>query len=288
MKEDWWSYNPIAETYARVAEGLYFATPASDLLSLLHPVPGSRLLDVGTGTGAVAALAADAVGPAGLVVGLDPAIEMLHRCRNRRGVKVVVGELPALPHPDASFDAITAAFVLTHVSDYASALRAMVNVLRPGGRLAIATWSRSPSSTPPGETWQAAVKEFVREEDLRAALRTALPWEERFSDPVFLETALSAAGLTQIVVREVRYAIGMATKSFIESRLLSLSSRFMEVYLDPKEWGRFMEEVSHRLVDAFDAHIQFEVTVNIGVGTSERANRRLHLTPLRCAAQVKR
>lgn len=268
VKDDWSSYDPIAETYARVAEGPYFATPARHLLSLLHLAPGSRMLDVGTGTGAVAALAAEAVGPAGLVVGLDPAVEMLRRCGDRHGVKVVAGELPWLPHPDASFDAVTAAFVVTHVPDYVRALRAMVAVLRPGGRLAIAVWARSPSSTPPGEAWQAAVRDFVNEEDLRAALRQALPWEQAFSDPVFLEAALSAAGVTEIVLRDVRYAVEITTKSFIESRLLSLSSRFMQVSLGARDWARFTDEVSRRLVEAFGAHLQFDVSVNIGVGTT--------------------
>ncbi len=267
MKDDWSSYNLIAETYARVAEGLYFAKPANDLLSLLRLVHGSRVLDVGTGTGVVAALAADIVGPEGRVVGVDPAIEMLYRHRERSRVKAVVGALPRLPHPDASFDAVAGAFVVTHVPDHASALGAMVNVLRPGGRLGIATWARSPSSTPPGEMWQAVVKEFISEDELRAALRKALPWEERFSDPVFLETALAASGVIQIVAHQVTYAIGMATHSFIASRLLSLSSRFMEVSLDPGQWARFTEEVSHRLMNRFSADLQFEVTVNIGVGT---------------------
>jgi SAM-dependent methyltransferase len=267
VKQDWQSYNPIAGAYAGVAAGLYFARPASDLLPLLHLHPGSRLLDVGTGTGVVATLAADLVGPAGLVVGIDPAIDMLrHRTEHSR-VKVVVGELPRLPHPDTSFDAVAAAFVLTHVPDYAGALRALLNVLRPGGRLAIAAWSRSPSSTPPGEVWQAVVEDFVTKEALRAALRTALPWEEAFSKPVFLEAALATAGVTQVLVREATYVIGMTTKSFIDSRLLSLSCRFMEASLGPRQWGRFTQEVSRRLADAFGGHVQIEVAVNIGVGT---------------------
>lgn len=267
MNENWWSYNPIAGAYARVAEELYFARPARDLLSLLHLARGSRVLDAGTGTGVVAALAADIVGPTGLVVGIDPAIEMLRRCRDRSRVSGVVAALPQLPHVDASFDAVAAAFVLTHVPDYGGALRAMVSALRPGGRLAIAAWSRSPSNTPPGEIWQAVARKFVREEELRAATRTALPWEEAFSDPCFLETALAGAGATQVVVSQVTYAIGMATTSFVESRLLSLSSRFMEASLGPRQWARFTEEVQGRLADVFGAHIQVDVAVNIGVGT---------------------
>jgi ubiquinone/menaquinone biosynthesis C-methylase UbiE len=123
VRKDWRSYDPIAETYARVAEGNYFVKPAAELLSLLDPVPGSRFLDIGTGTGVVAALAVDLVGPGGLVVGLDPAVEMLRGLRKRSSAEAVVGELPNLPHRDESFDAIAAAFVLTHVSDHFASAR---------------------------------------------------------------------------------------------------------------------------------------------------------------------
>lgn len=269
VKEEWWSYDPIAAAYARVAEDAYFARPARDLVSRLHLVPGSRLLDVGTGTGAVAALAADIVGSAGLVVGVDPAIGMLRRCRASRGVqiKVVAGEVPRLPCPEASFDAVTAAFVLTHVPDYAGALRAMVDVLRVGGRLGIAVWSRGPGRTPPGETWQTAVKEFVNDDDLRTAVQTALPWEEHFADPAFLEAALAASGVADIVVREVRYAVDMSTQAFIDSRLLTLPSRFMQVTLAAEAWARFTDEVSQRVVRTFGERVQFDVAVNLGLGT---------------------
>lgn len=175
MRKDWRSYDPIAETYARIAEGNYFAKPARALVSLLDPAPRSRVLDMGTGTGVVAALAVQLVSPGGLVVGLDPAVGMLRALRKRCTVEAVVGALPRLPDPEASFDAIAAAFVLTHLSDYAGALDAMVNVLRPAGRLAIASWATSPSSTPPGDAWRAVAREFISDEMLQAALGEALP-----------------------------------------------------------------------------------------------------------------
>ena len=267
MRDAWRSYDPIAETYARIAEGYYFAKPARALLSLLDPAPGSRVLDVGTGTGVVAALAVHLVGPGGLVVGLDPAVGMLRALRKRCSAEAVVGVLPLLPHPEASFDAIAAAFVLTHVSDYGGALDAMVKALRPGGRLAISAWGTSPSSTPPGEAWQVVVREFISHETLQAALGEALPWEERFSDPMFLEAALRVAGLTDTRVDQLKYPVAMATDAFVESRLISLPSRFMESVLPAREWRRFTEEASHRLAEAFGSQLCFEVRVNLGVGT---------------------
>lgn len=266
VKRDWRSYDPVAESYARVAEGQYFARPARDLVSALDLAPGSRVLDVGTGTGAVAALAAEMIGPAGLVVGLDPAIGMLRGLKKRCGAQAVVGELPSLPHPDASFDAVAAAFVLTHVTDYAGALNAMVKTLRPNGRLAVSSWAQGESSTPPGETWKAVVREFVRDEDLRAALKKALPWDEKFSDPASLKTALVAAGLVRILVHEFKYSIGMTTQSFAESRLIGLSARFVKSVLPASEWVRLTEEGSRRLAATFGSRVRFGVSVNIAVG----------------------
>ena len=266
MNGDWQSYDAIAETYARVAEGPYFATPGQALLSLLHLTPGSRLLDVGTGTGIVAALAADIVGPGGLVVGLDPAIGPLHYLKRRCRATVLAGALPYLPLQDSSFDAVAAAFVLSHVADHASALKEMVATLRPAGRLAVSAWARSESGTPPGTTWQTVVREFMNEEDIQVALGRAAPCEKAFSDPILLRAALADAGLRQIEVRQLTYSIELATQSFVEVRMISLAGRYMKSVLAAPHWKRFIEEVSRRLATSFGSHVCFEVQVNLAAG----------------------
>jgi SAM-dependent methyltransferase len=266
VNKDWRSYDAIAETYARVADRC-FAKPAGDLVSSLDLKSGSRVLDVGTGTGVVASLAAEIVGPAGVVVGLDPAIEMVRGLERRCNAHPVVGELPRLPHPDGSFDAVAAAFVLTHVDDHASALTAMVKTLRPNGRLAISSWAQGESVSPPGKTWQAVAMEFVRDEDLQSALRGALPSQNRFSDPALLDAALAAAGLVRILVREVTHSIEMPVSAFAELRLISLSGRFIASVLPDREWIRFKEEASRRLAATYGSRICFEQRANIAVGS---------------------
>lgn len=280
MSINWRSYNDVAEVYSRVAEVHYFARPAQDLLSLLDPQPGSRLLDAGAGSGAVTALAAGAVGRRGMVVGLDPAVSMLLRWQSRCAGHPVAGALPHLPHPDASFDAVAAAFVLTHVLDCEGALNALVRVLKPSGRLGVSCWASSPSNTPPGNVSQDTTHRFIDEAALTDALRTALPWEARFSVPDAVKIALDGAGLRDTRVEQREYDVEMSTTSYLESRLMSLSSRFMQSCLSADEWGRFKDQLASELAGRFGLRVAFAVRVNLGVGVRRPMRRRRLRTPI--------
>jgi ubiquinone/menaquinone biosynthesis C-methylase UbiE len=101
--------------------------------------PGDRVLDVACGTGALTLAVAERVGPEGSVVGLDANPEMLAVAR-RKPARIEWIEAPAeaLPLPDASFDAVVSQFGFMFFDDRAGALREMMRVLRPGGRLAVA------------------------------------------------------------------------------------------------------------------------------------------------------
>lgn len=101
--------------------------------------PGERVLDVACGTGVLACAAADRVGPKGSVVGLDPNTDMLSVAKRKsKNVEWREGKAETLPFQDKSFDAVVSQFGLMFFDDRPAALREMMRVLRPGGRLAVA------------------------------------------------------------------------------------------------------------------------------------------------------
>jgi SAM-dependent methyltransferase len=105
--------------------------------------PGETVLDLGSGPGLDAFIAAKAVGPQGRVIGVDMTPAMLERARRNAGqggfgnVEFREGRLEALPVADASVDALTSNCVINLVPDKAAVFREIARVLKPGGRLVI-------------------------------------------------------------------------------------------------------------------------------------------------------
>ncbi len=115
----------------------------SEMVALLNPRPGQRLLDVAGGTGDVArrALPRLATGGSGAVVVCDANRQMLEIGRARAlddgilaGIEWLCGDAEALPFADRSFDLYTIAFGLRNVTRIGGALAEARRVLKPGGR----------------------------------------------------------------------------------------------------------------------------------------------------------
>ena len=116
-----------------------FADPARPVvLDAAGIGAGTRLLDVGCGSGELCALAA---ARGAVVSGIDAAAKMVAIARERvPGADLRVGALEQLPWDDATFDAVTGFNAFQFAADVVAALAEAGRVVRPGGAVAICNW----------------------------------------------------------------------------------------------------------------------------------------------------
>jgi demethylmenaquinone methyltransferase/2-methoxy-6-polyprenyl-1,4-benzoquinol methylase len=132
-------FAPLGPTYDRYASLLSFGQDPRwrrELVSHIEAGPADRVLDVATGTGAVAR---ELIATRGCtVVGLDQSPDMLAVARRRLppGVELVQATADGIPFPDASFDALSFTYLLRYVPDPAATLRELARVVKPGGTVA--------------------------------------------------------------------------------------------------------------------------------------------------------
>jgi len=123
-------------------EGTFAAATGEFVEALLDAAdvgPGTAVLDLCCGTGLVAAAAASR-GAAAAGLDFSPAMLAIARATHP-GLHFAEGDAEAVPLPNASFDAVVSSFGIHHVPRPERALAEALRVLRPGGRLAFATWA---------------------------------------------------------------------------------------------------------------------------------------------------
>lgn len=121
--------------------------PAQSLMLKMTALqPGERVLDVACGTGLVSFRILEAVGATGAVVGTDISAEMVETARSlaaERGIRNATFEhfdAEVMTLEEGDFDAAVCALGLMYVPNPAKALREMLRLLKPGGRVAVAVW----------------------------------------------------------------------------------------------------------------------------------------------------
>ncbi|MET8558082.1 class I SAM-dependent methyltransferase [Streptomyces sp. NPDC004959] len=120
------------------------AYPVGELLDAAGVGEGTRVLDVGTGPGTVAAAA---VARGARVTAVDPEPSMLAlAARTAPEAEVRKAMLPELPFVEGEFDAVVANFVLNHVGRPRAALGELRRVVRVGGRVAVTVWAKPPAA----------------------------------------------------------------------------------------------------------------------------------------------
>jgi ubiquinone/menaquinone biosynthesis C-methylase UbiE len=204
---DAWASGDVASGWLRGAAARGRALgPVNDLMfDLAGVVPGSRVLDLGAGTGDQTLLAAQRVGPGGAVLATDISASMLDLAREMaqaaglRNVEARVMDAQRLDLESGSFDAAIARFSLQFVPDVQRALTEVRRVLKPGGRFAAVVFSavgRNPYRAGP----QAIASRLAGRPFPEAG-----PGQWALNDPATLADAFQRAGFRDVDVRPVPF-----------------------------------------------------------------------------------
>lgn len=232
--------------------------------------PGLHVLDLGSGTGYPAILAAQTVGVDGSVVGIDLAEQMLtvaERKATRLGLRNVtfkVGDVTTLPFESASFDAVTSRFCLMFLPEIPRAAVEIARVLRPGAWVATAVWS-APENNPSIGLSMAAVKQVI---DLPPPDPMA-PGIFRLAQPGDFAGMLEKVGLTDITDQEFfgEWSYGSADEYY--TSLMEIAAPVKNLMTTLSETQRL--EVKRLIIEAASqfqrgAHITFPIAVRMVAG----------------------
>ena len=166
---------------------------------------GMKVLDVGVGTGLVAAQACILVGNPALVTGVDPSPGMMAASKLPDTMVLTEGRAESLPFPDNHFDFLSMGYALRHISDLSVAFAEFERVLKPGGRLCLLEITR-----PQNRFGRWLLKNYMRSvvplltRFVSRQKDTATIWRYHWDSieacvpPEQVLATLSAVGLTQV------------------------------------------------------------------------------------------
>ena len=214
-------FAPLGPTYDRYARLLSFGQDPRWRRFLVSRIPRSaiRVVDVATGTAAVAIELAQAV-PQRTVAGVDQSPEMLAAGRARVAqagladrIDLREGRAESLPFADAEFDALTVTYLLRYVDDPVATMRELARVVRPGGVLAMLEFAV------PAGVWRPLWELYVRVGLPVAGAVVSPGWREvgsflgpsirGFHERVSIEQVWRDAGISDVRARRLSLGGGM-------------------------------------------------------------------------------
>jgi demethylmenaquinone methyltransferase/2-methoxy-6-polyprenyl-1,4-benzoquinol methylase len=216
---------PEAEPFTRALERMNrFQEPeARDLIADLGLPRGSRGLDVGCGVGLYALWLAEAVGPYGGVVGIEPSAERVEAARSLVGealpasrLEFRTGDATALEFPDATFDWLWCGDVLHHIQDTGRALAEFARVLRVGGRLIVKESQLLHGLFLPGHP---ALERRLRQAEMETSRHEGGQWsfeERRQRTGAFLREASLPVASFRTYMLERRPPLPEASRDYIQ------------------------------------------------------------------------
>jgi SAM-dependent methyltransferase len=246
--------------------GRVTARVAQPILDAVGVGAETRMLDVATGPGYVAALAAERGAD---VVGVDLSETMLAFARDRvPEAELVQADASSLPFEDASFDAVVAAFLLLHVGTPERVVAEAARVLRPGGRAAFSVWD-----APARGRWIGVVFDaFVGAGAHPPAEVPAGPNFFRFADDDEFGALLTGAGLTEVSVAPLGFGLELRNGDELWDGLVEGSVRVRPMILgQTAEMRREIRRRFDELLEPYWAPDGFDVPVAVKIASGTKA-----------------
>lgn len=241
---------------------------ADPLLDAVGAGPGTRVLDIATGPGYVAARAAERGADS---VGLDFSETMLAYARSRSpGVEFVRGDATNLPFPDDSFDAVIAAFLLLHLGRPEEAVAEAARVLAPDGRAAFSVWSE-----PSRSRWLGVV--FDAFMDVGAHPPADVPPGPpifQLADEGEFTRLLAGGGLVDVAVETVEFSLQLESADELWNGLAQGAVRVRPMIVgQPPVLQRALRARFDELLEEYRTENGFEVPVSVRLGWGRKPSR---------------
>jgi SAM-dependent methyltransferase len=253
-----------ANAYEALLVPALFGQWAAKVADAAQIKPGQRVLDVACGTGILAREIASRMGSGGRVMGIDPSPGMVAVAKQLAPtVEWREGAAESLPFPDESFDVVMSQFGLMFFTDRRQALREMMRVLAPGGRLAVAVWDSLDNI--PAYASEVALLEQTAGRRAADALRAPFVLGNRKN----LAMLFSEAGVASAKIATHHGAAQFPSiRTMVEADLRSWLP-VMEVILNDDQIGRILQEAEHALNSyvTADGRVTFPLSAHLVMTT---------------------
>jgi SAM-dependent methyltransferase len=259
-----------AEVYEEFFVPGLFLPCVDELLDLVPPLTGERVLDVGCGSGIVARTTAPRVGPSGSVAAVDIRPGMLAVAAalpapEGAAVQWLEGDALALDLPDASFDLVLCQQGLQYFPEQDTALREMRRVLVPGGRVGLAVWQ--------GLERHDFLRALTESEGARHLAGLGVGYDDvaapfLMGDPEWLRGVVAQAGFDDVHVETRTFTARFPAQAFVENLEFAYSAVIPAFAEDPAAFDGFVEAVAADTAELVAEHtmegmVSFPMYVNL-------------------------